>query len=88
MWFVEMALYGMRESSADFQADVKAFWKENGWHIIAAVPGLAFHPELDCLQGCHGDDFYTEGEPKDLNQIGVQIEERFKAKRLGRVGPG
>ncbi|CAK0901850.1 unnamed protein product [Prorocentrum cordatum] len=87
LWLVSKALYGMRESSADFQKLVRDACREHGWNILSTVPCLAYHSECDCLSGFHGDDFYTGGEPQQLDKVDAMITGSFKAKILPRVGP-
>ncbi|CAK0869006.1 unnamed protein product [Prorocentrum cordatum] len=87
LWLVSKALPGMRESSADFQELVRDTYREHGWNILSTVPCLAYHSEWDYLSGFHGDDFYTEDEPQQLDNFDAMITGRFKAKILPRVGP-
>ncbi|CAK0826802.1 unnamed protein product [Prorocentrum cordatum] len=86
LWLVTKALYGMRESSADFQELVRDTYREHGWNIMSTAPCLAYHSEWDCLSGFHGDDFYTEGEPQQLDKADAMITGNFNAKILPRVG--
>ena len=87
LWYVEKALYGMRESSKAFQTEVNKMFVEAGWSMLKTVPCLAYQPDWDCLSGFHGDDFYTEGEAIDLDKVDDMITSTFKANILPRIGP-
>ena len=63
------ALYGMRESSKAFLDVVRGTYFENEWILLQTVPCLACSSKFDALLGWHGDDFYTEGELKALDEV-------------------
>ena len=41
--------------------------------MLKTVPCLAYHPTLDCLCVCNGDEFYTDGEPEVLDQVDQRL---------------
>ena len=59
-----------------------------GWTLLQTVPCFAYCGRLDSLAGWHGDDFYTEGEPRALDEVDEMILASFKAKVLPRLGRG
>ena len=69
LWYVENALYGMRESSKGLQDDFKNTFDQWGWCMLKTVLCLAYHPTLDCLCIFHGDDLYTVDGPLALRKF-------------------
>ena len=75
LWYVVKALYGMR---------VRCTPRTSGpccrqcYALLTAVT-------LDSLAGWHGDDFYTESEPGELDEVDEMILASFKAKVLPRL---
>ena len=52
------------------------------------MPCLAHRGRLDSLEGWHGDDFYTEGDPGALGEFDEMILASSKAKVPPRLGLG
>ena len=71
-----------------FQEAVRDMYLANGWLEIKVVACVFYHPEYDAVSSHHGDDFYTEAEPEDLDRVDDMISSTFKTEKGPRIGMG
>ena len=75
---LEMSLYGTRDASANFQAEVKKVLISAGFIIGKYNPSTYYHPARKLRTFLHGDDFVTSGERESLAWLKIILESRFE----------
>ena len=62
--------------------------REIGFAQGAASPCVFIHSGRNMATSVHGDDFISCGAKKDLDWFEELLEQRYKLKKGGRLGPG
>ena len=54
---------------------------EHGWLELKVVACVFYNAKMDSVSLHHGDEFVTEAEPKDMEEVDDMIANRFKTKK-------
>ena len=74
------SLYGARDASANWQAEVSKCMKEWGFVAGKYNPCMFHHPSRQVLCLVHGDDFFSVGDAGQLQWLKERLKGRFEIK--------
>ena len=78
---LERSLYGTRDAAYNWtETYTKVLCEVLGFEKGASSPCTFFHKKRQLKTVVHGDDFFTEGTPKELQQLDKDLEKHFEMK--------
>eukprot|EP00973_Karenia_brevis_P031298 4319995-Karenia_brevis.AAC.1 len=77
---LKKSLYGTRDASANFQAEVKRFMESRGFVQGKYSPSTYWHQKKNLKTLVHGDDFVTSGHRRDASWLREELQKRFQIK--------
>lgn len=78
---LERSLYGTRDAAYNWtQTYTKVLCESLGFEKGASSPSTFYHHQRQLKTVVHGDDFFTEGTPKELKQFDKDFKEHFEMK--------
>ena len=84
---LKKSMYGMRDSGANWEAEISRCFSEAGFRVGTACPNVYWNEKMDSIVVCHGDDVVCLGDEHAQNAMNDILRKNYEVKFRFKIGP-